>query len=225
MNLMLIMQGAKAVGSAVGGIMSMGAVKDAAKAQKETANKYYEYNKGQLNKAYEKAIGNTMTNYVMDRMNMAEEYSKMKSDLNIVASQSGINLADSSFTNDAQNQLDLEFETNLQDSYTNLIGQMTDLAMDKTTQAMQLAINRNTQINQINQAYDKVKSETINKITGDLLNFGSTALDAYMSNKAKNDLSNKTKTLDIPDTDTSLKLNHFGSTPNYFGNEFSGFKW
>lgn len=224
MDLMMILQGAKVAGDIVGVFGKNKSAKKIAKAQQETVDKYYEFNKEQLDKAYTKAIGNTMTGYVMDRLNMADEYANVKTQLNTLASQSGINLNDSSYNNDAQTQLDLEFETNLQDSYTNLIGRMTDLSMGKTIQGIQLAMNKNDQIKQINNAYDAIKSDNMNKLVKDAMDFGTTAYNNYRADQARQNLGS-TNDIGQFGINTNLKLNNFGEQPNYFGSEFSNFAW
>lgn len=188
MNLSMVMEAGKLAGSIYGGMAKKKYAKDVANAQIKTQEMFYDYNKEQLEKAYNKAFSNTMTNYIADRMNMTEQYRDMETQLNQLASVSGINLSDSSFTNDAQSQLDLEFETNLQDQYTNLINQTAQLALGKANTNIQLGISNQNKMKQINDAYNMTKNNAMNEIISNAMDLGSSVIKDYGTYKSKKKL-------------------------------------
>ena len=198
MNMMMVLQAGKLVNSVLNPRQKKQA-KLVANEQKITQEKFYNYNKKQLERAYDIAFSNTMTNYVNDRMNMTEQYKDMESKLNELASQTGINLANSSFDNDIQNQLNIEFETNLQDQYSNLMDQATQLAIGKTSQDLQLQINNMNKIKQIQETYNSTKNKFMNDIVGNAMDlFGSTVND-FQNYKSKQNLKDKNKDVGITD--------------------------
>lgn len=190
MSASLFMQSAKLIGGIAKGYTQIKGAKKIAKEQEKTATMYYEYNKKQLSEAYNKAFNNSMSNYIDTRLNIANEYQDVNTQLNIQASQSNVNLADSSFTTDAQNQLDMEFTRNMQNAYTNLVNQASDLVVNKTTQDMKLNLQYQNQMNDINNAVTQVENEVINKIGESAMSFGTQAYDEYRASQSKNNLSN-----------------------------------
>lgn len=208
MDIALALQAAKTVSSAVGSHYKNKSAKKIADIQKGTLEKYNQYNKEQLNKAYDKAISGTMTNYILNRMNITDEYNKMQTDLNIMASQSGINLTDSSFTGDAQSQLDMEFSNNLQNNYGNLISKMADLSLNKTSTELQLGLNYNNQIKQIQDTYNAVKENNINGLVKNAMEFGEKGFEDYSAWSSKRKLKEESS-----------------SVKDYLSNEFFNWKW
>lgn len=190
MSVTLFLTGAKLASDVLQGTSKVRGAKQLGNLKKETSEMLYQYNKKQLEKSYISAFQNTMSSYIDNRLKIAEEYQDVNTKLNIQASQDNINLADSSFTNDAQNNLDMEFNKNLQNAYSNLMNQASSLIVNKTTQDVQLDQQRFEQFNNINNAVAQVEQESWDKIASSAMEFGTQAFDEYRANKAKKGLDN-----------------------------------
>lgn len=218
MSVTLFLQGAQLIGNIAKGYTQTKGAKSLAKEKEKTATMTYEYNKKQLSEAYNKAFNSSMSSYIDTRLDIADEYQNVNTQLNIQASQANVNLADSSYTTDTQNQLDSEFNRNLQNAYTNLVNQASQLVVNKTTQDMQLNLQYQNQINEINNAVTQVENEVINNIGKSAMNFGTQAYDEYRASQAKSELDsgeNGYLTTNIVDTYSKSKgynLNNFDFT-------------
>lgn len=183
MSVTLFLMGAQAISDVAKGVQAVKGAKGLANEKRETLELYKKYNEKQLEEAYDKAFSNSMNKYIDDRLNITNQFEEVNSQLNIQASMSGVNLADSSYTNDAQAQLDSEFNKNLQNSYQNLINQTADIVMWKTTNDMKLEQQYYNQISDINNAVTNVENAMWDKA-------GSSLAKAGRRDKAGSSLAN-----------------------------------
>lgn len=209
MNLTMVLQAGK-IANALFNSRTKKA-KNVVNEQKKTQMKYYQYNKKQLEEVYNRAFTDNMTNYITEKMNITEQYKNIETQLNHIASQSGVNLGDTSYNNDAQSQLDLEFKTNLQNSMSNMMNKAVDLIMYKTGKDTQLLMEKNDNINKINNSFDKMKDNAYDKIAKEFSTFGGYVVEDYTNWKSKEDLKSE------EDKKTGIK--------NYLTDELLKFKF
>lgn len=191
MSSTLFLMGAKAVGDVANGITEVRGAKKIAKEQKKTAQMFYEFNKKQIEENYKNAFGNAMNNYIENRLNIADQYEQAQTQLNIEASQSNVNLADSSYNEDINNTLDREFNNEMQNSFANLTNQVADMVVNKSLADLQLNQQYSNQLNAINNTLSQVKQKAMSKAGESLMNFGMQAYDEYRASDAKSDLKGK----------------------------------
>lgn len=186
MELSTILMVAQTANKVIGGLQKKKGAGKVAKYQKETADQYYKYNKGQLNNAYEKSFKSMMTGYAYERANMAEEYSNVRSKINTMASQQGVNVSDSSVKDDMNNRLDYEYEANLQNLMTSNINQISTMVSNMTAQQIQLDQSYANQINTIDKAVNAVDDKVKEDIFGSILNLGVKGFDDYTDYSSRN---------------------------------------
>lgn len=185
MTLEMAMAAYQMVGSAVTSYTGSRAAKKVASAQKATAEKAFAYNKDQISKAYSDAYANTMSNYVDNRKKVTSQYNKAKSDLNMYISKNSINLEDSSYFGESENQLDSEFNTNLQTLFGNLVSQTGAIASNKVSQEYQLGNQFLNQKQQINNTLNNVNSALLNDVVNKVGNFATEVVSDYKASEAK----------------------------------------
>lgn len=181
MNLGLLLSGAKLASDVFSSGKNIKNSKKVANEQLKTSEKYYQYNKKQLQDYYEKTYSDNMTAYINDKNKTTEEYNDVNTKLNIAASIEGINLSDSSFANDVQDKLDNEFTINLQNMYTNTINRASELAINKGSMELQLSNRKQDEYNSITDVKNRVELAMTEKVFGSMLNLGVKAYDDYSS--------------------------------------------
>lgn len=181
MNLGLLLSGAKLASDVFSSGKNIKNSKKVANEQLKTSEKYYQYNKKQLQDYYEKTYSDNMTAYINDKNKTTEEYNDVNTKLNIAASIEGINLSDSSFANDVQNKLDNEFTINLQNMYTNTINRASELAINKGSMELQLLNRKQDEYNSITDVKNRVELAMTEKVFGSMVNLGVNAYDDYSS--------------------------------------------
>ena len=149
----------------------------------------YEYNKKNLQDSYDMSFQSYMGKYVEDRMAIADQYTNAQSNLNMVASQMGYNLVDSSFTNDIQDQLDREYTTELQDTYSNLTMKLNELMFNKNIREVELNNQLNKSVTNINSTMAGIKQQTNDLFYNSLTDLGLKLYDDYRGIKAKDKLA------------------------------------
>lgn len=181
-------------GQTVSGIISApGKIKGAskvAKTQKQTLEKYYSYNKAQIQKAYDNGFKNIMNNHISSRNNLIEQNNEVQSQINIKTSQQGMNISESSFKDDVNNQLDFEFKVGLQDMFKSQTNQIANLVAGMTTQQLQLENQYMGQLNTITDIEDSVNKKVQADMFGNILNLGVKGFEDYESFKSTNEESN-----------------------------------
>ena len=150
---------------------------------------YYEYNKKNLQDSYDLTFQSYMSKYVDDRMSIADQYSDAQSNLNMIASQMGYNLADSSFTNDIQDQLDREYTTELQDTYSNLTFKLNELMFKKNVKDVELTTKLNKSVTNINNTMAGIRQQTNDLFYNSITDLGLKLYDDYRGIKAKDKLA------------------------------------
>ncbi|MGL5714302.1 MAG: hypothetical protein ACRCX2_14875 [Paraclostridium sp.] len=187
MNLSTALMFAQAGSSIIGAPSKIRGAKKVAKAQRHTLEKYYQYNKGEIERAYDNGFKNMMNNHILNRNALTEQTKDIQSQLNIKASQDGINVSNSSYTDDIQNQLDFEFEVGMQDMITSQSNQIANLVAGMTTQQLQLEQQYSSQLNSINAVEDSVIQKAQADIFGSLMNVGIKGFDDFSNYSATNE--------------------------------------
>lgn len=185
MDFGMAMAAYQAVGATVTGITGSKAAKRVASAQRKTADKMYQYNKKQVSDAYAKAYSNSMSNYIDNRRIATQQYDKVKSDLNVYISENNIMLEDSSYFGEAENQLDLEFNTNLENLFGNMVSQTGALASNKIAQEYQLGNQYLNQKRQIDNTLNNVNTALMNNVLDKVGLLATETVSDYQSAKSK----------------------------------------
>ncbi|MGL5712666.1 MAG: hypothetical protein ACRCX2_06580 [Paraclostridium sp.] len=170
---------------AVGGLAGKSGQKSLMKQQKQTAEVYYKFNKKQIAEAYNTGFSDIMTGYARERMNLADETSAVNSQLNMQAMQEGVNLADSSFKGDIQNQLNMQYEIGMQDLLTGSINQTSKLISNSIMQEMQNTNQYYNQTNNIQLAYDQAQEKSRSDLYNSILQLGIQSFDDYSDYKTR----------------------------------------
>ena len=150
---------------------------------------FYEFNKQNLQEAYDVTFQSYMGKYVEDRMNIADQYSNAQSTLNMVASQMGYSLADSSYTNDIEDQLNREYTNELQDSYSDLTMKLNKLMFDKSIRDVSLDVDLNNKLGSINNTMSSIRQQSNDLFYNSLTDLGLKLYDDYRGVKAKDKLT------------------------------------
>ena len=150
---------------------------------------YYDYNKQNLQDSYDMSFQSYMGKYVEDRMAIADQYASAQSNLNIVASQMGYNLADTSFTNDIQDQLDREYTTELQDTYSSLTSKLNEMLFKKNIREVELSNQLNKNLGSINNTLSGIRQQTNDLFYNSITDLGLKLYDDYRGIKAKDKLA------------------------------------
>lgn len=208
MSMTLFLMATKAVGDIATGMTGKHYAKKTAKAKRKTAEAFHEFNKKQLEDSYMKSFSGAMSKYIDTRIGITEQYNNVQSNLNIQAYQSGVNLADSSYTNDSQAQLDNEFNKNLQNTYENLVNQTADIVLNKTVSDMKLEQQFNNQMYDIKNTLNQVEQAMNDKIGSSMMNFASELGKDYSTYSSKKNL-----------------LGQQGSVKDYVSNDLLNFKF
>ena len=160
----------------------------------------YEYNKKNLQDAYDSSLQNYYGNYVQERMKITDEYADAKSNLNMLAMQNGVSLADTSYDVDIKDQLDREFNNEMQDSFTNLANKLTKLSLERDIKNTHLDSGLENKLREINLAFDSLQVNHSNKFMGDLINLGTSLYDKHRTQKTID------KLMGVASDDADLKL-------------------
>lgn len=194
MNFALMLQGAELAGSVLTAGSKRRSASRVADAQQKTAALAFKYNTEQVRKSYKQAFGNSMLQYIQNRKNQTSQYEDMKSKLNLEQSANGVNVAKSSYDNDINNSLDLEFTTNIQDMYSNLLSRNAGIISNKIGMTYNLGNQYLNQKDAISQTEQKVKDHITNDIMQKGFSFATSAFDKYQANSEKSKLTNDDNT-------------------------------
>ncbi len=162
----------KAVGDTFGAINKGKSAGSIAKDQKKVEKQFYDYNLQQVKKSYGNQFSNMMTNYAKDRAGLSEEITTVNSQLNVKASQNGVNLESSSIDGDMQEQLNHEYNTTLQDMLSSNINRASELVNSVVSNEMKLYQDYSKSISDIDQAVTSVTTQAKVKATDSLLSAG-----------------------------------------------------
>lgn len=157
-----------------------------AKAKQKTLDAQYQFNKKQIEEAYKTAFNNTMTNYIFKRNEQADAFEQANVKINEFASQNNINLASSSVQDDLESTLELEYTTNLQNLYSNMLSTTSNLASAKVSQEYNIHNNYLDNKSLISNTLNDIKLTSMNNVLNSSLNFASDMFSDYSTYKAKN---------------------------------------
>lgn len=155
--------------------------KKVASYQKQMADTAYKYNKKQIQDAYGKAYKNSLTSYALELAGIADERAQVQSQLNVMASQQGVNVAESSVSGDMERQLDFEFNKGLQDLETSNMNQLANLVSGMTAQQIGLDNMYSQQTYSIDKAVTTVEDKSREDLFGSILNLGVKGFEDYSS--------------------------------------------
>lgn len=164
--------------------------KKVAESQKKTLDKYYQYNKAEIQKAYDNGFKNIMNNHISSRNNLIDQNKDVQSQINLKTSQQGINISESSFKDDINNQLDFEFKVGLQDMVKSQTNQIANLVAGMTAQQLQLEQQYTGSLNTISDIEDNVTKKAQADIFGNILNLGVKGFEDYSGFTSTNDTGN-----------------------------------
>lgn len=179
MELSTILMVAQTVSEALSMPGKIKSAKRVAGYQKQMAETAYKYNKKQIQDAYGKAYKQSLSNYALELNGITAERENVQSQLNVMASQQGVNLASSSVEGDMERQLDFEFNKGLQDLETSNINQLSNLVSGMTAQQIGLDQSYSNQIATIGKAVDLVEQKSTEDLFSSMLQLGTKGFEDY----------------------------------------------
>jgi len=183
---LMLAAGKMAMESISGTIQNMAASK-VAEYEKDVATMYYNYNKNQIQEAYNDTYSSLMANYAEDRLELSNEYLDASSDINVFVSQQSTYLTTTSETESVQSRLDAEYIESMNNLTANNTYQISAITSNTMAQNLQLDQTYTNQINALDESVDAVKQNTNNRILSSVMELADAGLDEYRSYKAKND--------------------------------------
>lgn len=156
-----------------------------ASSKRKIAEMDYKYNMEQVENWYNQGYTNLMVDLVDKRFGQTQELDKAQSQLNMFLSQNDANSGDSSYEDDMNNQLEMEFTNNVQNLYANWVNQSSSLMANKVSQELQLSNNLITQKSAIDSTVNKVNEQMMNKLIGSVGQAGMSVMDDYGAFKKK----------------------------------------
>lgn len=196
----MLLKGGKILYGVYKGDKQLEVASSVSKEMKAREKAMYEFNKKNLQDAYNNSLQSYYGNYVEERMKITDEYADAKSNLNMIAMQSGVSLADSSVENDIQNQLDREFNNEMQDSYTELANKLTKISLERDIKNTYLDNGLENKLREINLSFEGLQANNSNRFVGDMIDLGTSLYDKYRTKKTID------KLMGVASDDADLKL-------------------
>lgn len=185
MDIGLAMSAAQTAGAMAQAYVGHKAAKRVAEAQKETQALQLKYNKKELEKYIAEEYSNQMTNYINKRNNQLDEYNKMSSKLTMYATQNNSAIEGSSYEEDLSNQLDIEFQTNLQNLYAGMENSLSNVLGKKVSTEYELATGNLNAINQIDNTLRATDQKLMANVTDKLMGTAEKVQSSYSAFKKK----------------------------------------
>lgn len=164
----------------------MKSAKKVASAQKKTQEMQYKYNMSELEDYVAKEYNNQLTSYINQRNDQLDNYNKMSSKLNMYATQNNALIETSSYAEDMNNQLDVEFQTNLQNLYAGMENSLSQVLSNKYTTQYQLAVGDIQTQSQIDNALQSTNRKLMANVTNNLMGTVDKGVSKYSDYKSKN---------------------------------------
>lgn len=150
------------VTSIFSGILGTRNAKKIAKTQKETAKMQYEYNKREVDRAFNDNLKDLMRNYATQKLNATEEAKTILSNINISTGKK--NVDEESFEKDIKDKTEKEISDNLTFMVADEIAAIDNLGLMKAAQNYQIGLNYESATSAINQQLIKTNRKNAQKV-------------------------------------------------------------
>lgn len=196
-------------------------IKSAAKKNAELKNKLVEqrnyYNQKELKRVYDKSLGHSFMAYATQRNDMISDFQKEKDKaISFMGNAQNIDVAASSVSSDLLNEMDTQFETNLNNNIYQMMNYNRSLADEKNVTSYQLSNKMYAEQNKIEEAkLDAIQRGNAQMLNG-LLQMGSIGLNIYNDNKSYKGTDENTENYKLPERPESQRYE-----TDYFSNRFN----
>ena len=195
--------------------------KSAAKKNAELKNKLVEqrnyYNQKELKRVYDEALGHSFVAYATQRNDMISSFQKEKDKaISFMGNAENVDIAVSSISSDLLNEMDTQFETNLNNNIYQMMNYNRSLADEKNVTSYQLSNKMYAEQNKIEEAkLDAIQRGNAQMLNG-LLQMGSIGLNIYNDNKSYKGTDENTENYKLPERPESQRYE-----TDYFSNRFN----
>ena len=196
-------------------------IKSAAKKNAELKNKLVEqrnyYNQKELKRVYDESLGHSFVAYATQRNDMISSFQKEKDKaISFMGNAENIDIAASSVSSDLLNEMDTQFETNLNNNIYQMMNYNRSLADEKNITSYQLANKMYAEQTKIEEAkLDAIQRGNAQMLNG-LLQMGSIGLNIYNDNKSYKGTNENTENYKLPERPAGQKYE-----TDYFSNRFN----
>lgn len=212
-----MLQAAMAINSVTSifsGVLGTKNAKKIAKTQRETAKMQYEYNKREVERAFNDNLKGLMRNYATQKLNATEEAKTMLSTLNINLGKK--NVEEESFKKDIKDKTEKEISDNLTFMVADEIAAIDNLGLMKAAQNYQIGLNYESASSVINQQLIKAKRQNAQKILNGMTQ-GVIQSSSFIMNDGFGE-----KTV-VEESDNNIGFNAYDS--DYFSKKISEFNF
>lgn len=195
--------------------------KSAAKKNAELKNKLVEqrnyYNQKELKRVYDESLGHSFVAYATQRNDMISSFQKEKDKaISFMGNAENIDIAASSVSSDLLNEMDTQFETNLNNNIYQMMNYNRSLAEEKNVTSYQLANKMYAEQTKIEEAkLDAIQRGNAQMLNG-LLQMGSIGLNIYNDNKSYKGTNENTENYKLPERPAGQNYD-----TDYFSNRFN----
>ena len=196
-------------------------IKSAAKKNAELKNKLVEqrnyYNQKELKRVYDESLGHSFVAYATQRNDMISSFQKEKDKaISFMGNAENIDIAASSVSSDLLNEMDTQFETNLNNNIYQMMNYNGSLAEEKNVTSYQLANKMYAEQTKIEEAkLDAIQRGNAQMLNG-LLQTGSIGLNIYNDNKSYKGTNENTENYKLPERPAGQNYD-----TDYFSNRFN----
>lgn len=196
-------------------------IKSAAKKNAELKNKLVEqrnyYNQKELKRVYDESLGHSFVAYATQRNDMISSFQKEKDKaISFMGNAENIDIAASSVSSDLLNEMDTQFETNLNNNIYQMMNYNRSLAEEKNVTSYQLANKMYAEQTKIEEAkLDAIQRGNAQMLNG-LLQMGSIGLNIYNDNKSYKGTNENTENYKLPERPAGQNYD-----TDYFSNRFN----
>lgn len=196
-------------------------IKSAAKKNAELKNKLVEqrnyYNQKELKRVYDESLGHSFVAYATQRNDMISSFQKEKDKaISFMGNAENIDIAASSVSSDLLNEMDTQFETNLNNNIYQMMNYNRSLADEKNITSYQLANKMYAEQTKIEEAkLDAIQRGNAQILNG-LLQMGSIGLNIYNDNKSYKGTNENTENYKLPERPAGQNYD-----TDYFSNRFN----
>ena len=196
-------------------------IKSAAKKNAELKNKLVEqrnyYNQKELKRVYDESLGHSFVAYATQRNDMISSFQKEKDKaISFMGNAENIDIAASSVSSDLLNEMDTQFETNLNNNIYQMMNYNRSLAEEKNVTSYQLANKMYAEQTKIEEAkLDAIQRGNAQMLNG-LLQMGSIGLNIYNDNKSYKGTNENTENYKLPERPAGQNYE-----TDYFSNRFN----
>ena len=196
-------------------------IKSAAKKNAELENKLVEqrnyYNQKELKRVYDESLGHSFVAYATQRNDMISSFQKEKDKaISFMGNAENVDIAASSVSSDLLNEMDTQFETNLNNNIYQMMNYNRSLAEEKNVTSYQLANKMYAEQTKIEESkLDAIQRGNAQMLNG-LLQMGSIGLNIYNDNKSYKGTNENTENYKLPERPAGQNYD-----TDYFSNRFN----